>query len=179
MGLNKSQQTNNSVYVFRGKIIKPTSEKSSTTIEKNGKLYETFDSLEGRITGVDVVDGYEGSKDLVVSITDSDNETFNLQFGVNSGYFRSFSRMFPNVDTFKNLEIFCTYKEEENKSKSGIVIKQDGEWIKRFYTYENMGDCPVAIPVEVNGLTTYDYTAQNDFLISAIKAKFESEKLPF
>jgi hypothetical protein len=87
--------------------------------------------------------------------------------------------MFPNVDTFKNLEIFCTYKEEENKSKSGIVIKQDGEWIKRFYTYENMGDCPVAIPVEVNGLTTYDYTAQNDFLISAIKAKFESEKLPF
>ena len=178
MGLNKQTNTKNAVYCFQGKMIIAATEKSSTTIEKNGKLYETYNSLTGKITGVNVVDGYEGSKDLVVSITE-DGETYNLQFGVNSGYFRSFSRMFPNVDTLKDLEIFCTFRDEDGKSKSGIVIQQDGNWVRRFYTYENMGDCPVAIPVEVNGSTTYDYTEQNNFLIESIISKFAKEKLPF
>ncbi len=178
MGLNKQTNTKNAVYCFQGKMITAATEKSSTTIEKNGKLYETYNSLTGKITGVNVVEGYEGSKDLVVSITE-DGETYNLQFGVNSGYFRSFSRMFPNVDTLKDLEIFCTFKDEDGKSKSGIVIQQDGVWVRRFYTYENMGNCPVAIPVEVNGSTTYDYTEQNNFLIESIISKFAKEKLPF
>ena len=178
MGLNKQLNTKNAVYCFQGKMITAATEKSGTTIEKNGKLYESYNSLTGKITNVNVAEGYEGSKDLVVSITE-DGETYNLQFGVNSGYFRSFSRMFPNVDTLKDLEIFCTFKEEDGKSKSGIVIQQDGVWVKRFYTYENMGNCPVAIPVEVNGLTTYDYSDQNNFLIDSIKSKFAKEKLPF
>jgi len=178
MGLNKQTNTKNAVYAFQGKMITATDEKSGTTIEKNGKMYETYNSLTGKITGINVVDGYEGSKDLVVSITE-DGETYNLQFGVNSGYFRSFSRMFPNVDTLQDLEIFCTFKEEDGKSKTGIVIKQNDSWVKRFYTYENMGDCPVAIPVEVNGNTTYDYTEQNKFLIESITSKFAKEKLPF
>ncbi len=179
MGLNKQTQSKNAVYCFQGKLITATTEKSSTTIEKNGKLYETYNSLEGTISDIKIVDGYEGSKDIVISITDFEQETYHLQFGVNSGYFRSFSRMFPNLDVTKSFEIFCTYKEEDGKSKSGIVIKQNDSWVRRFYTYENMGDCPIAIPVEVNGNTTYDYTAQNNFLIDAISTKFASQKLPF
>jgi len=179
MGLNKQTQTKNAVYCFQGKLITATTEKSSTTIEKNGKLYETYNSLEGSIDDIKIVDGYEGSKDIVLTIKDHDQETYNLQFGVNTGYFRSFSRMFPNLDVTKSFEIFCTFKEEDGKSKSGIVIKQNDAWVRRFYTYDNMGDCPVAIPVEVNGNTTYDYTDQNNFLLEAITAKFAKEKLPF
>ena len=179
MGLNKQTTTKNAVYCFQGKLITPANEKTSTTIEKNGKLYETHQSLEGRITNIKVVDGYQDSKDLLITITDHSQENYLLQFGINTGYFRSFSRMFKNVDLFKDMEIFPTFKEENGMSKSGLVIKQGGQWVKRFYTYENMGECPVAMPVEVNGNTTYDYTAQNEFLISEILAKFDAEKMPF
>ena len=87
--------------------------------------------------------------------------------------------MFKNVDTTRTLELFPTFKEDDGKSKTGMVILQNGDWIKRFYTYENMGECPVAMPVEVNGNVNYDYSKQNEFLISEILAKFEEEKLPF
>jgi len=179
MGLNKQQTTKNAVYCFQGKLITPATNKSETTIEKNGKLYETFSSLDGKITNIKMVDGYQDQKDLLLTITDFDQTSYYLQFGINSGYFRSFSRMFKNIDTLKDVEIYPTYKEENGISKSGMVIKQGGEWVKRFYTYENMGDCPIAMPVEVNGNTTYDYTAQNNFLIAEILSKFEEEKMPF
>lgn len=179
MGLNKQQTTTNAVYCFQGKLITPATEKSSTTIDKNGKLYETHKSLEGRISDIKVVDGYQDQKDLLIIITDAENETFNLQFPINSGYFKSFSRMFKNVDVTRTFELFPTFKEEDGKSKTGIVILQNGDWVKRFYTYENMGECPIAQPVEVNGNVTYDYSKQNEFLISEILSKFETEKLPF
>lgn len=178
MGLNKQTTTKNAVYLFQGKMITPATEKSSTTIEKNGKLYETHKSLEGSINDIKVVDGYQDQKDLLISITDS-GETYHLQFAINSGYFKSFSRMFANVDTTRTLELFPTFKEDDGKSKSGLVILQNGSWVKRFYTYENMGNCPVAMPVEVNGNVTYDYSKQNEFLIGEILSKFEEEKLPF
>jgi len=179
MGLNKQTTTKNAVYLFQGKMITPATEKSSTTIEKNGKIYETHKSLEGRISDIKVVDGYQDQKDLLISVNDAENETYHLQFAINSGYFKSFSRMFKNVDTTRTLELFPTYKEDDGKSKTGMVILQNGDWVKRFYTYENMGECPVAMPVEVNGIVTYDYSKQNEFLISEILAKFEEEKLPF
>ena len=58
-------------------------------------------------------------------------------------------------------------------------MKQNDGWIKRFYKVDNMGEMPSALPVELNGKVTYDYTAQNSFLIGELLAKFEEEKLPF
>ena len=78
MGLNKQTQTKNAVYCFQGKLITATTEKSTTTIEKNGKLYETYNSLEGSIDDIKIVDGYEGSKDIVVTIKDHEGETYNF-----------------------------------------------------------------------------------------------------
>jgi hypothetical protein len=44
MGLQKPQNTNNAVYFFNGRVNMP-SVKTETTIEKNGKHYEQFESL--------------------------------------------------------------------------------------------------------------------------------------
>ena len=38
---------------------------------------------------------------------------------------------------------------------------------------------PSALPVEVNGRVEYDYTAQNNFLLAELFAKFEEQKMPF
>ena len=173
MGLNKSQNTNNAVYFFNGRVNMP-SVKTETTIEKNGKHYEQFESLSGTITNIEFVKGYqENTRDVLVTLTDSD-DSYLVRFGLNSAYFRCFGRMFKNIDISESLEIFPTMKMDGDKEKNGLVIKQGSEWIKRAYTVENMGDMPIAIPVEVNGGTQYDYKDQNDYLINEILTKFKA-----
>ena len=176
MGLNNNQ-TNNALYLFQGKVITGAT-KDSHTLEKNGKFYNQFDSISGRITDIKIVDGYEGSQDVAITITDL-GESYTLYFGVNTSYFRSFARSIKNVDFTKTIEFRPTYKVENDIKKVSLLMKQNDVWVKRFYKVDNMGEMPSALPVELNGKVTYDYTAQNSFLIGELLAKFEEEKLPF
>ena len=176
MGLKKNQSTN-ALYLFQGKVITAATQ-GNHDLEKNGKFYNQFDSIEGRITNVKIVDGYEGNKDVAITITDVEAE-YTLYFAVNSNYFRSFARSVKNVDFSYNIEFVPTYKKEGEKISTSLLMKQKDKWIKRWYTVDNMGDMPSALPVEVNGKITYDYKDQNEFLIQELLAKFEAEKLPF
>jgi len=176
MGLKKHQSTN-ALYLFQGKIITAATQ-GSHDLEKNGKFYNQFDSIEGRITNVKIVDGYEGNKDVAITISDIEN-TYTMYFGVNSNYFRTFARSVKNVDFGSNIEFYPTYKKEGEKISTSLLMKQKDKWIKRFYTVDNMGNMPSAMPVEVNGKVTYDYKDQNEFLIQELLTKFDEEKLPF
>ena len=178
MGLNKSNTETNVVYLLQGKVVM-LANKSETTIEKNGKFYEPYKSISGRITNFEVVKGYnEGDRDVKITFSE-DGEDLVLVFGLDSSYFKSFAKMFPNLDINSSLELFPTFKIEEGKNKTGLVIKQGDGWIKRAFTIDNMGKCPVAIPVEVNGKVVYDYSSQNDFLLKNIETILKKEKLPF
>jgi len=177
MGANKSNTTSNAYYVHQGNVIK-LSDKENADLEKNGKFYEKFASLSGVISSIKVVDGYEDLKDLAVTLNDS-GESFTLYFTVGSGYFKSFARTFPNIDLTEEVELVPTFKEEKKKSQASLLVKQNGNWLKRFYTLENMGDMPQAIPVEVNGNVVYDYKEQNEFLISEMIERVAKEALPF
>ena len=176
MGLNKSKQSN-ALYLFQGSILS-SGTKESHDLEKNGKFYHTANSVSGEITNIKLVDGYEGSKDLAVTINDLD-EDYTLYFGINSTYFKSFARSVKNIDFRSTIELAPTYKLENEVKKVSLVIKQNDVWIKRFYKADNMGDMPAALPVEVNGRIEYDYTAQNNFLLAELLAKFEEQKMPF
>jgi hypothetical protein len=72
-----------------------------------------------------------------------------------------------------------TYKQDGDKKQSSLLIKQNGEFLKRKYTNESMGSLPVAMPVSLNGKVSYDYTAQTEDLIEEISAIFDAAKLPF
>ena len=177
MGLQTNSKSTNALYFFQGKIITGATQESHT-LEKNGKFYNQYDSVSGRITDVKVVRGYEGSQEIALTITDV-NESYTMYFGVNSSYFRSFARSVKNVDFTKNIEFTPTYKVENDIKQVSLLMKQDDVWIKRFYKADNMGEMPPALPVELNGKVTYDYTAQNNFLIAELLSKFDKEKLPF
>ena len=177
MGLQKKSQQTNALYLFQGKIIKGATQEQST-FEKNGKYYEDFNSIVGRLTDFKVVDGYNGDKEVALTI-DCTGEIYTMYFGVRSGYFKSFARSIENADLLKELELFPTHKEENGVKKSSLIMKQNDEWIKRVYTVSNMNGMPPAVPVEVNDKIEYDYTDQNKFLIEKIIAKFGAEKLPF
>ncbi len=176
MGLNK-KQTTNALYLLQGRIIKGATQDTGT-YEKNGKYYEEFNSISGRLTDFKIVDGYTGDKEVALTI-DCTGETYTMYFGVKSGYFKSFARSIENADLLSEIELFPTFKEENGIKKSSLIMKQNDQWIKRVYTADNMGDMPPALPVEVNDKVEYDYTAQNKFLIEKIIAKFGAEKLPF
>ena len=177
MGLNKTTQSTNALYLLQGKIIKGAT-KETGTYEKNGKYYEEFNSISGRLTDFKVVDGYTGEKEIALTIDDL-SDKYTMYFSLNSGYFKSFARSFDNVDLLKEIELFPAFKVENGTKKSSLLMKQSGEWVKRYYTVNTMFDMPAALPVEVNGKVEYDYTAQNKFLIDKIIAKFEAAKLPF
>jgi hypothetical protein len=177
MGLNKSTQSTNALYLLQGKIIKGAT-KETGTYEKNGKYYEEFNSISGRLIDFKVVDGYTGEKEIALTIDDL-SDKYTMYFSLNSGYFKSFARSFDNVDLLKEIELFPAFKVDNGTKKSSLLMKQSGEWVKRYYTVSTMFDMPAALPVEVNGKVEYDYTAQNKFLIDKIIAKFEAAKLPF
>ena len=177
MGLNKSTTSTNALYLLQGRIIKGAT-KETGTYEKNGKYYEEFNSISGRLTDFKIVDGYTGDKEVALTI-DCVGDKYTMYFNVNSGYFKSFARSIENADLLKEIELFPTFKEENGVKKSSLIMKQNEEWIKRVYTVSNMNDMPPALPVEVNDKIEYDYTAQNKFLIDKIIAKFGAEKLPF
>ena len=178
MGLNTNQNTNNALYILQGKIVKVATQETGN-FEKNGKYYQAFDSITGLLTGFAIVDGYkDGDKDVALKIQDGTDEWI-LKFGVNSGNFTSWSKSIQNADLLKELELVPTYKQDGDKKQSSLLIKQDGEWIKRKYTNDSMGELPVAMPVSLNGKVSYDYTAQLDYLINEISTIFDEAKLPF
>ena len=70
MGLNKTQNTKNAIYCFQGKMIR-SANKSETTIEKNGKFYEPYDSVSGiimpnnRSVDIDYVEDFNYAETLM------------------------------------------------------------------------------------------------------------------
>ena len=178
MGLNKNQNTSNALYILQGKIVK-VANKETSNFEVNGKFYEAYDSISGHLVGFNIVDGYrEGDKDVALKIQDGTDE-YLLKFGVNSGNFTSWSKSIQNADLLQEMELVPTYKQDGDKKQSSLLIKQNGEFLKRKYTNDSMGELPVAMPVSLNGKVSYDYTAQLEFLIDEISAIFEQAKLPF
>jgi len=178
MGLNINTNTNNAIYILQGKIVKVATQETGN-FERNGKYYQAFDSITGLLTGFEIVDGYkDGDKDAVLKIKDGTDEWI-LKFGVNSGNFTSWSKSIQNADLSKELELVPAYREDDGKKQSSLLIKQNGEFLKRKYTNDSMGKLPVAMPVSLNGKVSYDYTLQTEYLITEISTIFDEAKLPF
>jgi hypothetical protein len=178
MGLNTNTNTSNALYILQGKIVKVATKETANYVV-NGKFYKAFDSITGLLTGFEIVDGYkDGDKDAVLKIKDGTDEWI-LKFGVNSGNFTSWSKTIQNADLSKELELVPVYREDDGKKQSSLLIKQNGEFLKRKYTNDSMGKLPVAIPVDINGKITYDYAAQMKYLITEISTIFDEAKLPF
>lgn len=178
MGLNTNTNTSNALYILQGKIVKVAT-KETANFEVNGKFYQAYDSISGHLVGFKIIDGYkDGDKDVALKIQDGADE-YLLKFGVNSGNFTSWSKSIQNADLLQELELVPTFKQDGDKKQSSLLIKQNGEFLKRKYTNDSMGDLPVAMPVTLNGKVSYDYTAQLEYLIAEISAIFDAAKLPF
>jgi len=181
MGTISNEQTNNVFYLNEGRVIQRTNETSGDNVfEKNGKFYKSFDGISGRIINVEKKSGYESNIDVRITLLDDDQTTKNyLEFTIGSGYWISFSKAFPNLDVNATVELYPTFKIEEGTKKTSLLMKQNGEWLKRFYSVDNKADLPEPKTVTVKGKTVYDYEDQENFLFDLICKKLKNDSLPF
>ena len=117
-----------------------------------------YDYVEGIITGHSFEEKeIEGKKRefLKINITDGD-ETFIVQMGVTSGYFRAFVNGLKSGDHKIKIRLTPTYSDDGANKNSSMFVSPAGDMQKSFPWYstrKDPKDVPAAIPVEVNGET--------------------------
>jgi hypothetical protein len=126
-----------------------------------------FDNLTGKLVGVLIKnDNFDGQEILTsyFEITD-DVETYYLKIRVQSGYFRTLCNSLRSADLSKVFTLSAAHipQPENQKAKTVIFVKQDGKFLKHFYTGESRikGEW-----VTFRGKQHYDGSKEQDFWIN-------------
>lgn len=163
--------------VRNGKLYRysKTQEEGTTTIlNKKGepRYYFIYDFIEGYImkmsTRTEIIVGEE-KLFLSIHIVD-EQENYFVNMDVNSRYFEAFCSIIRNVDLSKPVKIIPTQKEVDGKMKSGLMMIQNGEIVKWFYTAANPNGRPeVEITKNKKGeVVDYDTEARNQFYFNML-----------
>lgn len=159
-----------------GKIQVACAAGTEGAIVKNGKSYLTYSDITGKITGLGTRDReYEGVPYIEqwVDITDKSGTTYQLQFRVSSGYFRSFVAQLPNVDLTKEVSFSPSLKEDtwEGKARKNyaLFLAQGGKNVGFYFTKATPHDMPELEPIVHKGKTTgWDSEARDKFCLDYV-----------
>lgn len=142
---------------------------------KEGKFYrsndkeQTFTEIEGEITGLSIQeDEYEGKplRKLIVKMTDG-LENFIISLSWDSVYASDLVGFLKSekLDLSKTLSLVGVSKKgEDDKPKVGILVKQNDEFMKKYYTKDNPKGLPPMKQVTVNKKKTWEKSEMMDFL---------------
>lgn len=178
MQVNESTYKGLIAFCNRGQFKMPAEESTPGAVKDDkGRYWKTINgTLEGSIIGFDIKESK--AEDMPANVYlylisgENQEERGTIVFSLNSGYWKSFSRTVPNINFDLPVEIGATISDEDPKTgfqNTGLVFKQNGAWLKRFYKKENWGSCPQPKEVEVNGKKHWDYSEQNNFLLNLAK----------
>lgn len=164
--------------VRNGKLYRysKTKEEGTTTIlNKKGeeKYYYIYDYIEGYITKMSTrTENLMGIDKLFLSIQFVDGtETYYINMDVDSKYFENFCSIIPNANLSRPLRMVPTQKEAEGKMKSGLLLIQDSQVLKWFYTNDNpQGRPEVDVTLNKKGeVVDYDREARNKFYFDLLQ----------
>lgn len=132
--------------VSDGRIRQKTDEKDPNAQYRegtvDGKKYEiyelVFDYITGRITDIDVSDSEYG-RNLEITLEDPSGENI-IRMKWNSVYANTFLSKCPNLDFSKEVTIEPFYFKKDKKAR--LILIQDNNKIKAFYTKENPQGMP-------------------------------------
>lgn len=104
-----------------------------TSDGKKGVKYELkFDSLSGKITNISFRDGDFG-KQMNLVITD-DGKDYSLQMNTAQSFCEDLMKKLPNINLEKEVELIpYDFKDDNDKQRKGITVKQGEEKIESFY----------------------------------------------
>jgi hypothetical protein len=164
--------------VRNGKLYRysKTKEEGTTTIlNKKGeeKYYYIYDYIEGYITKMSTrTENLMGIDKLFLSIQFVDGtETYYINMDVDSKYFENFCSIIPNANLSRPLRMIPTQKEVDGKMKSGLLLIQDSQVLKWFYTNDNpQGRPEVDVTLNKKGeVVDYDREARNKFYFDLLQ----------
>lgn len=105
--------------------------------KKVGETYHLFDSVEGYIRGISTRDHKYGT-DLCINL--EDDQMYQLQIkmkgedsGKQTSYFIAFAHCCPSINPHQKVEFIPNLKIVEDKKRSALFLKQNGEVLKWAY----------------------------------------------
>jgi hypothetical protein len=165
MGLQQQGPSVTYVNITKGKLA----------IKKQDKTVETFDSLTGHLSGIEIKeDEYQGTKFEKLELTLDDDSRYILQMRLDSGYARGFLFAIKNADLSQPMTIIPNSKEVNGKSQNTVFLKQGNTSLKWVWTKDHPGDLPQLSKVVVKGKDVWDNTDQMNYL----KEMLQKEIIP-
>lgn len=105
--------------------------------KKVGETYHLFDSVEGYIRGISTRDHKYGT-DLCINL--EDDQMYQLQIkmkgedsGKQTAYFIAFAHCCPAINPHQKVEFIPNLKIVDDKKRSALFLKQNGEVLKWAY----------------------------------------------
>ena len=100
---------------------------------KSGTKWEKpYESLSGKITGINFYDGDYG-KNITVFIQDGE-ENYGLSLGVASQYAEDLMKKIPALDLDKDVTLIpYDFEDDKGRRRKGITVKQGGEKVSNFF----------------------------------------------
>ncbi len=102
--------------------------------KKVGETYQLFDSVEGYIRAISTRDHKYGT-DLCITL--EDDQMYQLQIKMKgeepskqTSYFIAFAHCCPSINPHQRVEFIPSLKIVEDKKRSALFLKQNGEIIK-------------------------------------------------
>ena len=166
--------SNSAIYlsVSDGKIVRrfkePTSQSKARTNKMGNTVHEeSYDYVEGMITGITVRDSDYG-KFWCVNIQDG-SDNYVLQFQYSGGNANSFLKSIPNADLRKPIRIRPAVEIDGDKKRSKLFLVQDDKALRWFWTKDNPGGMPNLKKIKIKGVEQWDDSDMMEFLEAYVK----------
>ena len=141
---------------------------------KNGKqVWEIqFTKLDGRIEKVEFKDVSFGTV-AEFYIIDGEGERFKASMTIRDQHLMTFCKILPNIDLDKEMDLILALDKEKTAKKGkncyGLIIQQDGEWLKHHWKRGNL-------PEAEDTRSGLNFTKQEDFLLDELEKTFSIVK---
>ena len=153
------------------RITEPSSTSKSRTLESGKVIHEElYDTLEGKITGIQFKDGEYGTQ-LIISLV-NDEDVAHLQMPLSSSPASGFLKALPNVNADELVRFKPKMEENDGKRKTSLFLSQNGQGVKWYWTKDNPGDLPSMKKIKVKGKETWDDSDQIDYLKAYVTDTF-------
>lgn len=153
------------------RIADPSSTSKSRTLESGKVIHEElYDTLEGRITGIQFKDGDYGQQ-LIISL-ENEGDVAHLQMPLSSSPASGFLKALPNVQPTALVKFKPKMEEKDGKRKTSLFLSQGGQGVKWYWTKDNPGELPTMKKIKVKGKETWDDSDQIDYLKAYVTDTF-------
>jgi hypothetical protein len=121
-------------------------------------------------------DNYNNKPYKKLCITMEDGmESFELQMRIDSGYFRCFAKILPNINFLLPVQIIPQYSDKDGKQETWLYVKQQSmqggdfdQTLKHWFTKDKPNGLPQMEKVKYRGEEVWDGSKQNQFLIDLV-----------